>query len=93
MGTDLLPFFRQWDERLYYNEEFIIIRRPGYDPLPEFFPVNYRFVDTIIDGSSTKVRSRIKEQIEQHNKINLAVNGLTTVSVISYIIENKLYQI
>ena len=46
----------------------------------------------MIDGSSTKVRNRIKEQIEMKNKINLAINGLTTVSVINYIVENQLYQ-
>jgi nicotinic acid mononucleotide adenylyltransferase len=94
MGTDLLPTFRNWDEgeKLNLEEEFIIIKRPGYEPEAKFYPKNYRLVDAVIDGSSTKVRNRIKEQIESRNKINLAINGLTTVSVIHYILENKLYQ-
>jgi nicotinic acid mononucleotide adenylyltransferase len=95
MGTDLLPSFRNWEkgQTLADEEEFIIIKRTGYDPDPKFYPKNYRTVETVIDGSSTKVRNRIKEQIENQNKINLGINGLTTVSVINYIKDNHLYQI
>jgi nicotinic acid mononucleotide adenylyltransferase len=94
MGDDLIEKFRKWDngEELAENEEFIILRRTGYDPKKELYPRKYRTIETIIDGSSTKVRNRIKDQINSKNKINLGINGLTTTSVIKYILENKLYQ-
>jgi nicotinate-nucleotide adenylyltransferase len=95
MGTDLVKSFRTWEngEELAENQDFIILKRQGYEPDKELFPKTYRVVDTIIEGSSTKVRDRIKDQIEHKNKINLGINGLTTASVIKYIIDNALYQI
>jgi nicotinic acid mononucleotide adenylyltransferase len=95
MGTDLVESFRKWDngEYLAENQEFIIMTRVGFRPDKIFFPKHYRIVDTNLDGSSTKIRNRIREQIESKNKINLGINGLTTVSVINYILRNKLYQI
>jgi nicotinate-nucleotide adenylyltransferase len=95
MGTDLVEKFRSWEEGEYMaeNQEFIIMSRVGYCPEEKFYPKKYRIVDTNLDGSSTKIRNRIREQIENRNKINLGINGLTTVSVINYILRNKLYQI
>jgi nicotinic acid mononucleotide adenylyltransferase len=94
MGDDLVESFRSWEkgEQLAKNEEFIILKRFGYNPDVKFYPDHYRIVETYIEGSSTNVRNRIKEQIETRNKVNLGINGLTTTSVIKYIVENKLYQ-
>ena len=95
MGTDLLPGLRKWEdgENLAQNQEFIIMNRNGFDPEEKFYPRKFRKVHTNLDGSSTKIRNRIREQIENQNKINLGVNGLTTASVIDYIIQNRLYQV
>lgn len=95
MGTDLLESFRKWElgEKLAENKDFIILKRAGYNPDKKYYPKKYRTVETLIEGSSTKVRDRIKEQIESRNKINLGMTGLTTDSVIQYILDNHLYQI
>ena len=95
MGTDLLSSFRSWDsgDKLAEDIDFIILKRPKYDVTDDLFPKKYRFLETIIEGSSTKIRNRIAEQIETMNKFNLGINGLTTTSVIKYIIENNLYSV
>lgn len=91
MGADLVNSLRSWEnaEKLIDEFEFIVISRPNYQADPNLFPKSYRKMNTIIDGSSTKVRNRIKEHLE--NKLNLAINGLTTTSVIKYIKEHDIY--
>ena len=97
IGTDLLEGLKTWDEydKLVEEFEFIIVSREDYHlvlDLPEVvYPKKYEVLETIISGSSTKVRNRIHSRIE--NKLNLAINGLTTNRVIKYIQENKLYSI
>ena len=97
IGTDLLEGLKTWDEcdKLVEEFEFIIVSREDYPlvlGLPEVvYPKKYEVLETIINGSSTKVRNRIHSRIE--NKLNLAINGLTTNRVIKYIQENKLYSI
>ena len=97
IGTDLLEGLKTWDEcnKLVEEFEFIIVSREDYPlvlDLPEVvYPKKYEVLETIINGSSTKVRNRIHSRIE--NKLNLAINGLTTNRVIKYIQENKLYSI
>ena len=53
----------------------------------------FAIFETNFEGSSTVIRNRIFNYLENTNKINLGINGLTTNSVIKYIIENKLYKI
>jgi nicotinic acid mononucleotide adenylyltransferase len=93
MGSDLIPLYKEWEqgERLSEEVEFIIMSRSGYEYDVKDTPKNYRKLDTQVEGSSTKIRTRIQHQIEKHNKLNLGINGLTTTSVINYIRENHLY--
>jgi nicotinic acid mononucleotide adenylyltransferase len=94
MGTDLVESLRKWDngDRLVNEVEFIIITRPEYNPDETCYPKNCQKLKIEIEGSSTKIRNRIREQIENKNKINLGITGLTTTSVIKYIIKEGLYQ-
>lgn len=94
IGSDLVNSLRSWDsgETLAEEQNFIIINRPQYSPDPNLYPKNYKILNTVVDGSSTAIRNRIREQIEKHNKLNLGINGLTTTSVIKFIKEKKLYQ-
>lgn len=97
IGTDLLGGLKNWDqgEKLVEEFEFIIISREDYpivlDRPDVLYPKKYETLNTIISGSSTKIRNRIYSRIE--TKLNLAINGLTTNRVIKYIQENKLYSI
>lgn len=94
IGTDLIKSIKNWEfgDQLLKEVNFIVIQRPEYNPDVSLYPRNYRKLDAIVDVSSTKVRNRIREQIESRNKIFLGISGLTTTSVIKYIIEHKLYQ-
>lgn len=94
MGTDLVPTLKKWEggKKLVNNQDFIIIRRPGYEPDLDEYPKHYRFLSANVEGSSTKVRNRIKEQIEKKMKVNLGISGLTTKRVIDYINELGLYK-
>lgn len=97
IGTDLLEGLKTWDEceKLVDEFEFIITSREDYplvlDQPDVVYPKNYKVLNTIISGSSTKIRNRIHSRIE--TKLNLAINGLTTNRVIKYIQEHKLYSI
>ena len=97
IGTVLFGGLKNWDqgEKLVEEIEFIIISREDYPivlDLPDvLYPKKYEILNTIISGSSTKIRNRIHSRIE--TKLNLAINGLTTNRVIKYIQENKLYSI
>jgi nicotinic acid mononucleotide adenylyltransferase len=93
IGTDLINSLEDWDNgfRLINEVNFIVIKRPDFNPQSTQFPLNYRMLESITDGSSTKIRNRIQQQIDAKNKINLGINGLTTVSVINYIKKNSLY--
>jgi nicotinate-nucleotide adenylyltransferase len=93
IGADLVSGIKKWDqsEKLIDEFEFIVISRPGYVANPREVLKKQRQLETIIDGSSTKIRNRIQEHFE--NKFNLAINGLTTTSVIKYIKENNLYSV
>jgi len=93
LGTDLIDSLDEWDnsEQLKNEVNFLILQRPEYNPDSSNFPKNYRVLKTHTDGSSTKIRNRIQQQIETQNKINLGISGLTTISVINYIMQNHLY--
>ena len=93
MGTDLLNSFRTWEngDKLAEEINFIILDRPGYQAEMNIYPKKYQKLDIALEASSTKIRNRIAEHIENINKLNLGINGLTTNSVINYIIDNGLY--
>ena len=95
IGSDLLASLRTWDngDRLANETTFIVLRRPGYDFDESLIPEKSTILETNFEGSSTVIRNRIFNYLENTNKINLGINGLTTNSVIKYIIENKLYKI
>ena len=95
MGTDLIASLRSWDggEQLAEEQEFIILNREGYNPDLKLYPKKYKKLNMIIEGSSSRVRDRMKEQIEKQKKLNLGINGLTTNSVIKYIVDKGLYNI
>ncbi len=88
-------------DKLVKEYDFIIMTRPNYEIEKEYLPDKYSIINTNIDGSSTNIRSRISnfckkitKGVQEYNKNRkkyLAINGLTTYSVITYIIENKLY--
>jgi nicotinic acid mononucleotide adenylyltransferase len=94
MGSDLVPSFRTWEfgDRLDEECNFIIVNRTGHELKDEkLLPKNHHMLSTFFDGSSTQIRNRIYSQFEKSSRLNLAINGLTTNSVIKYIIENELY--
>ena len=86
-----------WDhgEKLKEEYKFIICQRINYQPEEANYPKNYRVLDGFLDASSTRIRDRINENLFKINnvKLNLGINGLTTQSVIAYIIKNQLYSI
>jgi nicotinate-nucleotide adenylyltransferase len=94
MGSDLVPSFRSWDNgnKLDDEVEFIIVNRTGYELVDKNqLPKHCHILTTFFDGSSTQIRKRIYGQLEKSSRLNLAINGLTTNSVIQYIIDNGLY--
>jgi len=93
IGADLIDSLHRWKngDRLLNEVEFIVLNRPEYQPEKNNYPTNFRSLETISDGSSSKIRSRIQQQSEFQNKLNMGINGLTTVSVINYIFKNNLY--
>lgn len=96
VGTDLVSSLKSWieGEKLINEYRFILISRENYllsDLTDVTFPKNYEVLKKIISGSSTQIRNRIQNPIEE--KLHLAINGLTTPIVIKYIEDNKLYLI
>ena len=107
MGSDLLKGIRDWKphgDKLVKEYKFIIMTRPNYIIEDEQLPDTYRILYSVIDGSSTKIRDRISNYCRKlessdgliqcsdvKRKKYLGINGLTTHSVIEYIIKNKLY--
>ena len=94
VGTDVLYGIRDWEkgQNLVDEYEFIICKRLKYDIDTEFYPKTYRMLPGFVDASSTKVRNRICNHIQEGKKLDLGICGLTTKSVIDYIIENNLYK-
>jgi len=92
-GTDIIDSIRTWEfgNELCEEVEFIICKRINYTPLKENFPKRYRILEEFIDASSTKIRNRIDEHLKIKKKLDLGISGLTTKSVIKYIVENHLY--
>ncbi len=99
IGSDLLKGIRSWKpfgDKLVEEYDFIVMNRPGYVVEGHLLPRKSRFINTNIEGSSTLIRQRIKEYRKKMNttgtkKKYFGINGLTTVSVIDYIIRNNLY--
>jgi nicotinate (nicotinamide) nucleotide adenylyltransferase len=93
-GTDVLSKVKDWDngEKLLEEFEFIICKRLKYDLDKQFYPKNYKILQSYIDASSSKIRNRISNHIKEGKKLDLGICGLTTKSVIDYIIENNLYR-
>ena len=103
IGSDLLKGIRSWKpygDRLVEEFDFIVLNRPGYEVDESFLPRNCRYLNTKFEGSSTIIRQRIREYRDNlkknENGLNkrkkyFGINGLTTVSVIEYIIKNTLY--
>jgi nicotinic acid mononucleotide adenylyltransferase len=94
MGSDLVPSFRSWTNGDKLDEEvsFIVVNRYGYELNDKVLPKNSKVLLANFDGSSTMIRKRICSQNEKNSRLNLAINGLTTNSVIRYITENGLYK-
>ena len=80
-------------EKLKEEYNFIVCNRLNYIPNESNFPKNYRTLEEFVDASSTRIRDRINDNLFNKDKLNLGINGLTTQSVISYIIKNELYSI
>jgi nicotinic acid mononucleotide adenylyltransferase len=95
MGSDLVASFRSWSngEKLDDEVNFIVVNRYGYDLADKVLPKHNKVLYANFDGSSTLLRKRIcSQQSEKRSKMGLAINGLTTNSVIRYITEKGLYQ-
>jgi len=95
LGTDLINGLSNWEngEKLKEEFDFIICKRLNYTPNELKYPKNYRILEEFVDASSTRIRDRINANLFNSQKLNLGINGLTTQSVISYIIKNQLYSI
>merc|ERR1712032_234098 len=97
LGTDLINGVSKWTngEKLKEEFNFIICNRLNYIPIESNYPKNFRVLEEFIDASSTRIRDRINENLFSNcnNKLNLGINGLTTQSVINYIIKHELYSI
>lgn len=102
MGLDVVSSIPSWKNfrDLIDENDFIVINRQDYQ-----FPSNAEneerleklkekiiFLDKYFGGSSTMVRNRISEKIENSNKLHLGINALTTTSVIKFIVDHGLYQ-
>lgn len=95
MGTDLIDGVHKWTKgkELFEENNIIICKRLNYTPKLENYPKNYRVLEEFVDASSTRIRDRINMNLSSNKKLNLGINGLTTQSVINYIIKNELYSI
>jgi len=89
-GTDLLNSIRSWEfgQELLNEFEFIICDRNKYIPLKENYPRKYRVLEKNIEVSSTEIRKKIRENFGLNH---LGISEFTTISVIEYIVKNKLY--
>merc|ERR1712032_1099099 len=94
VGTDVLDGIQNWEkgENLLEEYEFIICKRLKYDIDSQFYPKNYRILPGFVDASSTKVKNRISNHIQKGKKLDLGICGLTTKTVIDYILEKNLYK-
>ena len=75
-------YFGKW---CWNNLRFGLLRRSGYNLLPEDCPPRARVFDLDIPGSSSDVRDRRAE--------DLPISGLVTREVEGYIFENGLYRL
>ena len=93
LGSDLLVSLPKWEYGMdIINEyELIIMHRPGYEIKNLNLLKKYHILESTLDNSSTKIRNRIEEVINKKHKVYLGISGLTSRSVIQYIIENELY--
>ena len=101
VGSDLIKSIPYWKEgqKLLEEFKFIIIARPNYnyDDLDAIFK-NYFVLTVLIGGSSTVIRKKIKQLLENQEKvtekqITFSLSGLTTKNVVSYMMKNNLYGI
>jgi len=74
-------------QKLLEEFEFIICNRVHYNPSLNDYPKNYRILEALIDASSTRIRNRIHRNLNQRKKLNLGINGMTTQSVINFIVK------
>jgi nicotinic acid mononucleotide adenylyltransferase len=95
LGTDLINGVSKWDygEKLLEEFEFIICKRINYMPNEIIYPKKYKILEEFVDVSSTGIRDRINDNLLLNKKLNLGINGLTTQSVIKYIVKNNLYSL
>ena len=105
LGIDIVSDIINWGNGKQFLEEFdfIFTKRPGYNTEKILksgclLPKHFEILDMDINGSSTEIRERIKNQIEQRKKnenikINYGISGLTSPGVVKYIISNGFYGI
>lgn len=96
LGADIVPSLPSWElyQELISNFPFIVMTRPGYQFDDSIFKgKEYIKINSHLDGSSTEIRSRINNLKYKDKKIFLGISGLTTKSVITYIIDNELYKV
>lgn len=88
IGSDLLKGLRKWNDgdKLIRENEFIVICRDQIEK--DYLPKNSNVLECNIYGSSTAIRNRIENNT---NNDKFYIEGLTSLSIIEYILKNKLY--
>ena len=101
VGSDLIRSIQYWDEgdKLLSEFKFIVIARPNYsyEDLDAIFK-SYFIVNVTFGGSSTEIRKKLKEitgkqDVCTKKKYLFSIMGLTSKSVIEYILKNNLYDV
>lgn len=97
LGSDLIKSFKTWEEwrRIIDDYGLILITRPSYSfqNIEIEFNKTFPIVQVQLDGSSTNIRNRIEQILQEKNKVHLGISGLTTRSVIEYIYHEQLYKV
>mmetsp|Transcript_15630 Transcript_15630/g.45696 ORF Transcript_15630/g.45696 Transcript_15630/m.45696 type:complete len:231 (-) Transcript_15630:57-749(-) len=109
IGSDLVPTLKSWDEgeRLWAEENFIIIDRPGYElndaaqyppNSTKLEPPGKAFTLASQELSSSEIRKRLAMQFGERERDALRgrnypmVEGLVPAPVLAHIIRYRLYE-
>lgn len=89
-GSNIINEYLEWENGLQLQDEckFIILERPNISYELSKVPKNLRRLPISIDLGDGKLKERIQSK---NKKQNFGLNGLTSKSVIKYIIDNALY--
>ncbi|KAJ1624612.1 hypothetical protein T492DRAFT_1045886 [Pavlovales sp. CCMP2436] len=108
IGSDLVKDLKEWDEgeRLWAEENFIVIHRPGFplkDELPphatQLEPPGNAFTLASQELSSSEIRKRLRyesnfgelERSAMQDKNYAMVEGLVPAAVLAHIIRYRIY--